>query len=239
MTDSAEQLLLTTAQTWGLHLNATQLAQFARYAAELLRWNAQTNLTAITEREAIYVRHFLDSLALATQIGPPPHTLVDLGSGAGFPGLPLKLLYPSLELLLVDSVGKKTAFLQHIVTHLGLSGVRVWTGRAESLGHDPRERERHSLATARAVADLRVLAEYGLPLLRLGGLLLAPKGSDAANEAAAAAPALAKLGGRLSTITPVALPGLPARSIVVIEKIAPTDRHYPRTVGIPARRPLR
>ncbi|PDV99463.1 16S rRNA (guanine(527)-N(7))-methyltransferase RsmG [Candidatus Viridilinea mediisalina] len=238
MTDSAEQVLLTTAHAWGLQLDAIQLAQFADYAAELVRWNAQTNLTAITEREAIYVRHFLDSLALATQFDSAAPTLVDLGSGAGFPGIPLKLLYPNVELLLVESVGKKTAFLQHIVNHLGLSGVRIHTGRAESLGHDPHERERHSLVTARAVADLRVLAEYGLPLLRLGGLLLAPKGSDAANEAAAAAPALAKLGGRLRTIAPVALPGLPERTLVVIEKLAPTDPRYPRSVGMPARRPL-
>jgi 16S rRNA (guanine527-N7)-methyltransferase len=238
MSDQAEQLLTSTAAAWGLSLSPTQREQFARYAAELTQWNAHTNLTAISDREGIYVRHFLDSLALARHWGDQPTSLVDLGSGAGFPGLPLKLLHPELELLLVDSVGKKTAFLRHIVARLDLQGVRVITGRAEELGHNPGERERHAVVSARAVADLRVLAEYGLPLLRLGGRLLAPKGADAAHEAAAAAPALAKLGGTLLSIAPLALPGLEPRAIIVIGKVAASDPRYPRPVGVPARRPL-
>ncbi|RRR68995.1 MAG: 16S rRNA (guanine(527)-N(7))-methyltransferase RsmG [Candidatus Viridilinea halotolerans] len=239
MTDAAEALLLTTAMDWGLHLTTQQLAQFAAYAAALVRWNEHTNLTTITQREAIYVRHFLDSLALAPHLGRKPTSLVDLGSGAGFPGLPLKLVYPELTLLLVDSVGKKTAFLQHVVAHLGLEGVRVVTGRAEELGHDPGERERHSLVTARAVADLRVLVEYAMPLLHLGGRLIAPKGRDAAHEADAAAVALAQLGGSLNAIVPVQLPGLDPRALIVIEKISPTPSRYPRPNGIPVRRPLK
>lgn len=238
MTDHAEQLLAATCAAWGQPLSDDQLAQFRIYADELAAWNAHTNLTAIGDREGVYVRHFLDSLALAPHLGPAPDALIDLGTGAGFPGLPLKLLRPELKLTLVDSVGKKTAFLAHLVAHLGLREVRVVTGRAEELGRDPAERERYGVVTARAVADLRVLAEYGLPLLRVGGRLLAPKGAAAQEEAAAAARAIGLLGGRLAAVEPVDLPGLELRALVIIAKVAPTDQRYPRAVGVPARKPL-
>lgn len=238
MADAPTRLLADTAASWGLPLSADQLRQFARYADELLAWNAHTNLTAITNREAIYVRHFLDSLVLARFWGDAPASLVDIGTGAGFPGVPLKILRPPLALTLVDSVGKKTAFLRHLVVILGLNQVRVITGRAEELGRDPREREQYDVVTARAVADLRVLAEYGLPLLRVGGVLLAPKGAEAATEAAAARRACTLLGGALEQVAPVELPGIEPRALVVVRKVAPTDPRYPRPVGVPARRPL-
>jgi 16S rRNA (guanine527-N7)-methyltransferase len=236
--DIAERLLTETIADWGLRLDAGQLAQLRRYADELERWNQHTNLTAVRDRLEIYRRHFLDSLSLAAFWGEPPATLVDLGTGGGFPGLPLKILRPELELTLVDSVGKKTEFLSHVVRQLGLDGVRVRTARAEELGRDKAERERHSLVTARAVAELRVLVEYGLPLLRVGGRMLAPKGAGAFEEAAAATGAIEQLGGELAAVEPVSLPGLEARAVVVIDKVAPTDRRYPRPVGTPARRPL-
>ncbi|NWF82088.1 MAG: 16S rRNA (guanine(527)-N(7))-methyltransferase RsmG [Chloroflexi bacterium] len=238
MADAPTRLLADTVASWGLPLSADQLRQFARYADELLAWNAHTNLTAITDREAIYVRHFLDSLVLARFWGDAPASLVDIGTGAGFPGVPLKILRPPLALTLVDSVGKKTAFLRHLVAVLGLDQVRVITGRAEELGRDPREREQYDVVTARAVADLRVLAEYALPLLRVGGVLLAPKGAEAATEAAAARRACALLGGALEQVAPVELPGIEPRTLVVVRKVAPTDPRYPRPVGVPARRPL-
>lgn len=238
MSDRAEQLMAETAAAWGLPLSAEQLAQFRLYAEALAAWNAHTNLTAITDREGVYVRHFLDSLALARHWGAPPASLVDLGSGAGFPGLPLKLLWPQLTLTMVDSVGKKTAFLTHMVELLGLRGVRVITGRAEELGRDRRERERHDLLTARAVADLRVLAEYALPLLRVGGRLLAPKGASASEEADGAARAIVLLGGELVGVEPVLLPGVEPRALVVVAKVAPSDARYPRPVGVPSRKPL-
>ncbi len=238
MADAPTRLLADTAASWGLPLSADQLRKFARYADELLAWNAHTNLTAITDREAIYVRHFLDSLVLARFWGDAPASLVDIGTGAGFPGVPLKILRPPLALTLVDSVGKKTAFLRHLVAVLGLDPVRVITGRAEELGRDPREREQYDVVTARAVADLRVLAEYGLPLLRVGGVLLAPKGAEAATEAAAARRACALLGGALEQVASVELPGIEPRALVVVRKVAPTDPRYPRPVGVPARRPL-
>ncbi|MFQ3660796.1 MAG: 16S rRNA (guanine(527)-N(7))-methyltransferase RsmG [Chloroflexaceae bacterium] len=238
MADPAERLLAETAAAWGLPLNPAQLHQFAIYTDELLAWNAHTNLTAITDRPAIYVRHFLDSLALARFWGPPPATLVDIGTGAGFPGVLLKILHPALALTLVESVGKKTAFLNHLVGVLGLEQVRVVTARAEALGRDPGEREHYDVATARAVADLRVLAEYALPLLRVGGLLLAPKGADAAREIEAAHRAVTILGGTIEQVVPIELPGVEPRTLVVARKVAPTDLRYPRPVGTPARRPL-
>ncbi len=236
--DHPEQLLAETALAWGLPLTSAQLAQFQLYADELAAYNAHTNLTAITERGAVYVRHFLDSLALARHWGAAPDSLIDLGSGAGFPGLPLKLLRPELALTLVDSVGKKTAFLAHVADRLGLEDVRVITARAEELGRDRREREGYAVVTARAVADLRILAEYGLPLLRVGGRLLAPKGAGAEAEAAAASRAIGLLGGALLGVEPVELPGVEPRALVVIAKVARTDPRYPRPVGIPARKPL-
>jgi len=238
MADPAERLLADTAAAWGLPLDPNQLRQFARYTDELLAWNAHTNLTAITDRQAIYVRHFLDSLALARFWGPPPATLVDIGTGAGFPGVPLKILHPPLAVTLIESVGKKTAFLKHLIAILGLEQVRVVTGRAETVGHDPGQRERYDVATARAVADLRVLAEYALPLLRVGGLLLAPKGAGAEREIEGARRAVALLGGTIEQVVPIELPGVEPRSLVVARKVAPTDPRYPRAVGIPARRPL-
>lgn len=238
MTDPTTHLLAETSAAWGLPLDAAQRAQFERYADELLAWNAHTNLTAIRSREEVFVRHFLDSLVLARFWGAEPTSLVDIGTGAGFPGVPLKLLRPQLRLVLVESIGKKTAFLQHLVAELGLADVAVRTERAEEIGHDRREREGHDVVTARAVADLRVLAEYGLPLLRVGGRLLAPKGADAAAEARAAERAVATLGGSITGVEPVELPGVEPRSVVVITKRAPTDRRFPRAVGLPAKKPL-
>jgi 16S rRNA (guanine527-N7)-methyltransferase len=231
-------LLAATLADWGWPLAPVQLDQFAQYAAELQRWNQYTNLTSITDTSQIYLRHFLDSLVCARSWGEPPHRLIDLGSGAGFPGLPLKLLHPALHLTLVESVGKKTAFLQHIVTQLGLHDVSILTARAEAVGRDPQQRAAYDVVTVRAVAELRVLAEYGLPLLRQGGRLLAPKGAAVDDEIAAAQHALGLLGGRLLAAEPVQLPQLPPRTLLVLEKIADTPARYPRAVGVPARRPL-
>jgi 16S rRNA (guanine527-N7)-methyltransferase len=238
MTPDPTRLLAETAARWGLPLDPGQLEQFERYAAELRAWNAHTNLTAITAPQEVYLRHFLDSLVLSRTLGKAPGSLVDLGTGAGFPGLPLKILWPELQLTLVDSVGKKTAFLSHVAAQLGLVNVRVITGRAEELGRDRRERERHDVVTARALAALSVVAEYGLPLLRLGGLLLAPRGAAAQAEAEAAEDAIRTLGGRLAAVEPVLLPGVEGRALVVIEKSAPTDGRFPRAVGVPSRKPL-
>lgn len=233
-----EQVLVQHAAQWGLPVSDAVLAQLRIYADALLHYNEHTNVTAITDLMGVYVRHFLDSVALAPYLGTPEGALIDLGTGAGFPGVPLKLLYPGLRLSLVDSVGKKTAFLAQLVDLLGLTQVRVITDRAETLGRARAEREQYDLVTARAMAELRVLLEYGLPLLRVGGRMLAPKGAAIAGEVAAASHALRQLGGRVDEIVPILLPGLEPRSLVVITKIAPTAARYPRPVGVPTRNPL-
>lgn len=231
-------LLANTAAAWGLTLSPAQLEQFDSYAAELRRWNEQINLTAIADTPGIVTRHFLDSLRCATSWGDAPGSLVDIGAGAGFPGLPLKILRPELQLTLVESIAKKAAFLRHIVDTLGLTNVEVIVARAEAVGRDPAQRERYAVAVARAVAELRVLAEYCLPLCRVGGRFLAPKGARIEEELQAALPAIAQLGGRLVAIEPVALPELEPRTLVIVEKISPTPPQYPRAAGVPAKRPL-
>jgi 16S rRNA (guanine527-N7)-methyltransferase len=231
-------ILAEVAHSWGLDLSDEQLAQFQIYADELRRWNERVNLTAISDPEGIAVRHFLDALRCALVWGDNPGSLIDIGTGAGFPGLPLKLLRPSLALTLVESVGKKAAFLEHVASLLGLAQVTVIVGRAEAVGRDPLHRERYDVATARAVADLRVLAEYCLPLCRVDGRFLAPKGERVADELQQAGRAIGLLGGEVLEVAPVALPGVEPRTIVVVEKRAATPTIYPRAVGVPARRPL-
>jgi 16S rRNA (guanine527-N7)-methyltransferase len=238
MSDDDLSLLASTAAQWGFPLSAAQCAQFATYAAELQQWNRRTNLTSKSDMQSIVVRHLLDSLRCALAWGSAPATLVDVGSGAGFPGLPLKLLHPALHLTLIEATGKKAAFLEHICRTLHLEGVTIVTQRAEATGHDPQQRERHDVATARAVAVLRVLAEYCLPLVRVGGRVLLPKGATIAQELAEAQHALQVLGGTVAAVEPVALPGLEPRTLVVIAKTHPTPPRYPRAVGVPTRRPL-
>jgi 16S rRNA (guanine527-N7)-methyltransferase len=231
-------LLATTSAAWGLALTDQQIAQFAAYAAELRRWNERLNLTRVDGETEVTTRHFLDGLRCALSWGADPHSLADVGAGAGFPGLPLKILRPHLRLTLIESVAKKAAFLTHISVLLGLADVTVLSTRAEQAGRDPQHREAYDVVTARAVAELRVLAEYCLPLCRIGGRFLAPKGPGGAAEAASAAGALAELGGQLLAVEPVDLPGEPARTLVVVAKHAPTPSRYPRATGIPAKRPL-
>jgi len=231
-------LLANTAAAWGLTLSPAQLDQFDTYATELRRWNERVNLTAITDETGIVTRHFLDSLRCAQSWGSAPQRMVDIGAGAGFPGLPLKILRPALQLTLVESIAKKAVFLRHIVDTLGLTNVEIIVARAEDAGRDPAQRERYDVAVARAVAELRVLAEYCLPLCQIGGRFLAPKGARIEDEVQAALPAITQLGGRLVAIEPVELPELAPRTLVIIEKIARTPPQYPRAPGTPAKQPL-
>lgn len=231
---------LSKARDLDLSLNKEQREQFARYEQLLIEWNNRISLTAIREPESIRIKHFLDSMTCASVTGSlNGASLIDVGSGAGFPGLPLKILFPDLSLTLVDSVAKKCRFMETVSSELGLTQVTIVNGRAEEVGHDPLHRERYDWAVARAVAELRVLVEFLLPLVRVGGHAVAQKGASAIEEAAAARDAIAGLGGGETTISPVQLPGLnEPHYLVVIDKIAPTDQRFPRRPGIPAKRPL-
>jgi 16S rRNA (guanine527-N7)-methyltransferase len=233
--------LVQAAQTlFGIRLTERQVAALVALENELLSWNERFNLTAIRDKEGIRTKHFLDSFSctLAWK-GNPPARLVDVGTGAGFPGLPLKILHPGMELTLVESVGKKTAFCRHVVEKLKLSGVDVITRRAEEVGQMPDQRESYDWAVARAVANLPVLAEYLLPLVRVGGRMLAQKGHSGAVEAHHAEKAFRLLGGCLHQLIPVTLPGVAEeRYLVVVDKIAAVPPQYPRRPGIPAKQPL-
>ena len=235
-----ENLGVQARELFGVKLGEWQLKALHTYEEELLIWNAHTNLTAIRERQEVRVKHFLDAISCLTVMKDiRRQRLVDIGTGAGFPGLVLKILCPALEVTLVDSVKKKTAFCQHMVQVLGLDGVTVVTARAEDLGQQPVHRQRYDWAVARAVARLPVLLEYCLPLVSTGGSLLAQKGESAPAEAQSAEYAAAVLGGSLEKLVPVELPGVTeCRYLVIYRKIAPTPQKYPRRAGIPAKSPL-
>lgn len=232
--------IVQEAAHFNIQLSAAQVAQFERYQALLQEWNQKINLTGIDDPVGIQIRHFLDSLTCATVMEDlDGKRLIDVGTGAGFPGLPLKILYPDLKLTLVESVTKKTRFLEAVVEALGLTGVRVLDQRAETLGQQPEHRARYDWATGRAVAALRVLVEYLLPFCKIGGHVLAQKGESAQVEAAEAAPAIAKLGGGEPAFYPVHLPEREeTHYLVVIAKVAETPSAFPRRPGRPAKSPL-
>jgi len=235
-----ERLYQDAFNLLGVQLTQRQLAAFERYEQELLDWNARFNLTAIRDVEGVRTKHFLDSLTcVLAWRDNPPDSLVDVGTGAGFPGIPLKILQPSLRLTLVESVGKKAEFCRHVVCKLGLDRVEVIQARAEEVGQMPKQREQYSWAVARAVANLPILVEYLLPLVRIGGSVLAQKGESAPAEAQASERAIRLLGGRLRQLVKVHLPGVAEdRYLVIIDKVAATPPNYPRRVGLPAKKPL-
>ena len=239
MTDFTTELR-AAAEAASLSLSEEQILKFTRYDALLVDWNERMNLTAITEPRDVAVKHMIDSLTAydkALFSGAP--TVIDVGTGAGFPGIPLKIFDPSIRLTLMDSLAKRLAFLEAVVEDLGLTGVTCVHARAEDAAHEPQRRERYDIAVSRAVARLPVLLEYTLPFVKKGGHLIALKGRTAEEEATDAKRALKLLGGRLETIRPVTLPGLSdKRAVLTITKIAPTPKAYPRKAGTPAKKPL-
>ncbi len=235
-----DKLVQHAQELFHVHLTGRQVMALVTYERELLDWNSKFNLTAIRDVESIRTKHFLDSFSCVLAWGAnPPHRLVDVGTGAGFPGLPLKILYPQLKLTLVESVGKKAMFCEHIVRMIGLENVEVIKIRAEDIGQKPEHREKYDWAVARAVADMKVLAEYLLPLLKIGGTMLAQKGESGPAEAQSAEKAIKLLGGKLRQVIPVNLPGVPDdRYLVLADKTAATPPKYPRKAGMAAKQPL-
>ena len=230
------------AKTWlQWQLNTAQEEAFRRYLDELMAWNRRFNLTAIREPEEILRKHFLDSLSVLTATGClNGQRVIDVGTGAGFPGLALKIACPEMRLTLVESVRKKADFCRHIVSTLGMHDVVVIHARAEEVGQQQEHREVYDWAVARAVARLPVLAEYLLPLVRLGGAMLAQKGETGPAEVQDAARALQVLGGEVEHVRALTLPGITeTRYLIVVRKQAATPKAYPRRPGVPAKRPLR
>lgn len=224
----------------GIKLTQHQISAFSQYEKELAAWNSLHSLTAIRNTDDVRVKHFLDSLSAYLALrGSKMGNLIDLGTGAGFPGLPLKILCPGIKLTLVESVGKKISFCKHIVNTLALKDVEILQVRAETLGQDSSYREKFDWAMARAVAIMPVVSEYLLPLVRVGGKALAMKGEDAPVEVHSANNAIEMLGGHIHQLVPVTLPGVvETRHLVVIDKVAATPDKYPRREGIPNKRPL-
>jgi 16S rRNA (guanine527-N7)-methyltransferase len=228
------------AELLSITLTPEQEAQFTRYAELLAAWNAHTNLTAITEPQAVQVRHFLDSLTIAQAVPMTPGLrVIDVGTGAGFPGLPLLIAFPHIHVTLLEATGKKLNFLNHVMEQIGLKGAQTVHARAEEAGQMPEHRAAYDLVLARAVARLPVLVEYLLPLAKVGGQAIAMKGSTAAEESRDAARAIDLLGGRFNRIDSFTLPGVDeVHNLVIIDKVANTPRNYPRKPGTPSRQPL-
>ena len=225
---------------FGVVLSDEQQEQFRVYEALLLDWNSKINLTAVRDVEGIHIKHFLDSLSCVPVLGDMNgKSLIDIGTGAGFPGIPLRIFYPELRLTLVDSVGKKADFCQLAVNTLHLKGVRVLKDRSEELGMNKEHREKYDAASARAVALMPVLSEYLLPLVKVNGIMLAQKGAGAPDEVKTAKTAIRKLGGGAPVLTEVHLPGLEdTRWLVKVPKIQQTPPGYPRHTGTPLKKPI-
>jgi len=233
-----ESLLASGAHDLGIDLSPDQIDRFSRYADRLIEWNARFNLTAITEPREIVIKHFLDSLSAARSV-PPAARVIDVGAGAGFPGLPIKIARPAVSLTLLEATRKKCEFLRAMIDELHLTNMLVVNARAEDAAHNPAHRESYDVAIARAVAELPTLIEYLLPFVRIGGVAVAQKAKEAVNDVQHAEFAMTTLGGRLRDIVSVSVPELnEARYLFVIEKTAATPEKYPRRAGMPAKKPL-
>jgi 16S rRNA (guanine527-N7)-methyltransferase len=237
--------LARSARDIGVVLDEGQLAAFDAYRDLILVAAERFNLTAVREPGEVERRHFLEALALGAALvrlgvmvpeGRP--RVIDIGSGAGLPGLPIKIAWPAIEMALLESNEKRCRFLRETIAGLGLSGAAVLEGRAETWARDPGHRGRYDLALARAVAPLPVLLEYALPFLRVGGWLAAPKGSAAPRELAASGRALAELGGGPPEAVPFLPPGGRPQTLVLVRKVGQTPDRYPRRQGVPSKRPI-
>jgi 16S rRNA (guanine527-N7)-methyltransferase len=224
----------------GIVVGEKQIRQFEQYYEQLVRWNERMNLTAITDEAGVYLKHFYDSLTPSFYIDFTRHlSLVDVGAGAGFPSLPLKICFPQIRVTIVDSLNKRIQFLEHIVQTLGLEGVELYHSRAETFAQDPRHRQKYDLVTARAVARMSVLAELCLPLVHVGGSFVALKGAKGEEELKQAQQAIAWLGGEVEDVYTFFLPEDEGeRHIILINKVQDTPKKYPRKAGLPNKQPL-
>ena len=232
--------LKVAATEYGLNLTEDQISAFNKYYELLYEWNKKINLTAITEPKDVAIKHMVDSLScFKADLFKENTSLIDVGTGAGFPGLPLKIFYPSLKLTLLDSLNKRVKFLQLVVDELGLKDIEVIHARSEEAARNKKYREKFDLATARAVARLPIICEYCLPFVKDGGTFIALKGRQYEEEATQAQKAIKVLGGEIADIMPVKLPEIDdKRAVIYIKKIKSTPKTYPRKAGTPERNPI-
>ena len=237
------EYLSSGAKSLCLKLSPGQLEQFNIYYQELLDWNQRMNLTSITGYQEVQIKHFLDSLtvtiAIKPQINDTEIRLIDIGTGAGMPGLPIKIAFPAVKLVLFEATAKKAAFLAHLKQKLGLSDVEIVVGRAEEVAHDAQYREQFNIVLSRAVAPLPTLVELALPFCAIGGSFIAQKKGALDQEISQAGKAISLLGGKLREVKRIDLEEFTdERYLIIIDKISPTPERYPRRPGIPKKRPI-
>lgn len=227
-------------EKWEIPFSSEQQEQFVTYYEMLVEKNKVMNLTAITEFDEVLDKHFLDSIALARYVDLTTSiSLIDLGTGAGFPGMPLKIMFPNLKVTLADSLNKRIAFLDEVIGELGLTDIQTVHARAEDLAHNPDYREQYDYCVSRAVANLSSLSEYCLPFVRIGGSFISYKSGEIEEELAAAKKAIFLLGGQFDQVIPFQLEGTDlGRSFVLIKKDKKTAKTYPRKSGMPTKKPL-
>jgi 16S rRNA (guanine527-N7)-methyltransferase len=239
MAEDAERTFQEGLQQLGLNLSEQQREQFLRYREELLDWNTRINLTAITNPDEVLVKHFLDSLSLLLVYDRPAARLLDVGTGAGFPGLALKIVRPEWQVVLLEATGKKVTFLRHVIETLRLTGVEAIHGRAEELAHKPQYRAAFNVVTARAVATLPTLLEYSAPFCRVRGEIILLKKGEIAEELAHGQRAAKQLGTSFKADVPITLPGLEDnRRLLVWQQQKPCPPQYPRSGSAIAKKPL-
>ena len=237
------EILAAGAEKLGIRMTAKQRAYFELYYGKLGKWNQRVNLTAITSYDDVQIKHFLDSLTLILAFkylkSNPPERVIDIGTGPGMPGIPLKIVFPSIKLTLVESITKKTAFLQYMIDQFEFKDIEVVTARAEDTGHNGKYREQFDLVLGRAVAALPTLLELTLPFCKVGGLFVAQKQARAKPEIDQATKAIRTLGGRLREVINIDLPEFTdKRCLIAFDKITTTPNEYPRRPGIPAKNPI-
>jgi 16S rRNA (guanine527-N7)-methyltransferase len=237
------KILYNGAEKLGLNLTPEQLQQFEVYYHELVEWNKRVNLTSVTGYEEAQITHFLDSLTVMSGFPPPQSdrqlSIIDVGSGAGFPGIPLHIVLPGLRLVLIEATAKKAEFLRHITDKLELDNMEIVRGRAEEVSHDESYRESFDIVVSRALAPLNVLVELTLPFCAVGGRLIAQKKGDISQEVYQASRAVSTLGGELSEVLDITMDEFDDdRCLVIIDKVKDTPKKYPRRPGIPAKKPI-
>lgn len=234
-----EEEMSKKSKILGVRFSVEQIEQFYKYMNLLIEWNEKMNLTAITEPKEIILKHFIDSITILKYIDDNSK-LVDVGTGAGFPGVPLSIMNPTLKITLVDSLNKRLIFLQEVVKELNLKNIEIVHARAEEFGQNKNYREKFDIATSRAVANLATLSEYLVPLVKIGGKIISMKASNAKEEINDAQKAIEVLGGKIEKIEEFDLPESDiGRTIIIIDKNKCTSAIYPRKAGTPAKEPIK